>query len=60
MGQTENTGHCEGLMHKNGEQYVDNYVWRVISFCYAGSRQLLLRRKSSAVATQEVISFSIT
>jgi hypothetical protein len=22
MGQTENTGNCDGLMHKNGEQNV--------------------------------------
>jgi hypothetical protein len=26
MGQTENTGCCDGLMHKNGEQNIIDFV----------------------------------
>jgi hypothetical protein len=26
MGQTEITGRCDGLMHKNGDQKVDEFV----------------------------------
>jgi hypothetical protein len=38
VGQTENTGHCEGLMHKNEEQYVDNFV------CVVSRRLLVCSR----------------
>jgi hypothetical protein len=41
--QTENTGHCDGLMHKNGEHNVDEFV------C-AESRHLFVCSKSSASA----------
>jgi hypothetical protein len=43
VGQTENTGCCEGLMHKNGEQKVDEFV------CVESSR-LLVHGKSLAFA----------
>jgi hypothetical protein len=41
MGQTENTGHCEGMMCKNGEPKVDEFVcvW---------SHHLYIRGKLSA------------
>jgi hypothetical protein len=41
VGQTEYTGCCDGLMHKNGESKVDEFV------CVE-SRCLLVRGKSSA------------
>jgi hypothetical protein len=42
VGQTENTGCCDGLMHKNGEQKVDEFV------C-AESRCLFVCGKSSVM-----------
>jgi hypothetical protein len=43
VGQTNNTRHCESLMHKNGEQYVDNFVCaESLAFCYAVSHCLVL------------------
>jgi hypothetical protein len=43
VGWTENTGRCEGLVHKNGEPNVDEFV-------YAESRCLFVHGKSSASA----------
>jgi hypothetical protein len=43
VGQTENTGHYNGLMRKNGEQKVDEFV------CVE-SRHPIVHGKSSAFA----------
>jgi hypothetical protein len=43
MGQTEITGRCNGLMHKNGEQ-------NVVNFACAESRRLFVCMKSSSFA----------
>jgi hypothetical protein len=52
MGQTENTGRCEGLMHKNGEHNVVNLV-------HAGSHRLLVCGKSSASALSTIAMGSV-
>jgi hypothetical protein len=41
VGQTKITGHCDGLMHKNGEDYV-------VDFACAKSRRLSICGKSSS------------
>jgi hypothetical protein len=43
MGQTEITGHCDGLMCKNGEHIV-------IDFAYVESHRLFVCGKSSSFA----------
>jgi hypothetical protein len=50
MGQTEITGHCDGLMFKNGEH-------NVVDFAGVESHRLFVPGKSSPFCMQEVIVF---
>jgi hypothetical protein len=53
MGQTENTGCCNGLMCKNGEQ-------NIVNFACVESYHLFVCGKLSSFCMQEVVIFCLT